>query len=692
MDLSLLPCEKLSGVGKRSAEKLARLGIHYVQDVLFHLPFRYQDRTVISNIMEITPGEHAVVEGVVESITTPQHGRTKLFVALRDTTGRFHLRFFYVNALQKNTLQPGTRVRCFGEARLGTHGLEMIHPEYRIISTEKELPIEENLTPIYSTTEGVTQNALRKLTDQALQLLQNGGMLHEILPEKILQRFAFPDLKKALHYVHRPPKNAPVELLLTGKHDAQKRLVFEELLAHRLSLLQLKKNFKIHNAIPFKNKNQLMQTFFKTLPFELTQAQKRVIDEIDHDLQQPHPMLRLVQGDVGSGKTVVAAFAILRAIENNLQAVVLAPTELLAEQHFNTFKHWLSPLNVPVYFLTGQMKAAERRKTLQAITTGETAVFIGTHALFQKNVHFAKLALIVVDEQHRFGVEQRALLREKGIHEKNYPHQLVMTATPIPRTLAMSVYADLDYSVIDELPPGRTPITTKVIPSSRRDEVLERIRASCLAGKQAYWVCTLIEESENLQCQAAENTARALQEFLSEIKVGLIHGRMKSQEKEAIMAAFKKNEIQLLVATTVIEVGVDVPNASLMVIENAERLGLAQLHQLRGRVGRGSVASHCVLLYQYPLSDFAKKRLAVMRETTDGFKVAEKDLELRGPGEVMGTRQTGEVTLRIADLIRDGELLTSVQQAATIIQNEYPELLDPLIRRWIGNKNKFAHV
>lgn len=692
IDLSSFSCEELKGVGKQISERLSHLGIFHVQDLLFHLPRQYQDRTRVHPIRDVIPHEHVVIEGEIENVSSPKFGRTKLFCRLKDATGRLHLRFFYVNTMQRQTLKVGTRVRCFGEVRMGTNGLEMIHPEYRIIMENVLLPVEENLTPIYPTTEGLSQLMFRKLTQQALDLLSQGGLLTEILPENILKQFTFPALKEALHFVHRPPTDAPVDMLIEGKHISQKRLVFEELLAHRLSLLKLKQSFQVHQAIPLKNKNHLTKKLLAALSFQLTGAQERVVKEIENDLHQSHPMLRLVQGDVGSGKTIVAAIAILQAIENNTQAAILAPTELLVEQHFQSFQKWFAPLGIKVVMLSGQMKATAKREALAAILDGSAAVVLGTHALFQKGVTFFNLGLIVVDEQHRFGVEQRAALREKGVHNNFYPHQLIMTATPIPRTLAMSVYADLDYSVIDELPPGRTPITTSVIPNTRREDILERIREACRSGKQAYWVCTLIEESENLQCKAAEDTEKELHALLPELNIGLIHGRLKSAEKEKIMSAFKNGEYHLLIATTVIEVGVDVPNASLMIIENAERLGLAQLHQLRGRVGRGSAQSYCLLMYQAPLSRLAKERLAVMRETTDGFKIAEHDLKLRGPGEVLGTRQTGDVSLRIADLIRDSELLPAVQQAANLLTENHPEVIPFLIRRWLGNSDKFGHV
>ena len=690
-DLSTLPCTCLYGVGKSVAEKLQRLNINSVQDLLFHLPFRYQDRTHVLPMNHLQPGEHAVIEGEIQSIEAPKKARTAMICHLADAHGFMCLRFFHVHDYQKQQLKVGSRIRCFGEVRLGRHGFEMFHPEYQVVGHGIALPPENNLTPIYPATEGLGQLMLRKLTDRALQLLEDTDLV-EIIPPEILQKFAFPTLKEALKFVHRPPVGTPIEKLLSGKHPFQKRLVFEELLAHRLSLLRLKKSFQIFRATPLVKKNHLINQFLGSLPFALTGAQQRVSLEIEQDLQRTFPMQRLVQGDVGSGKTVVAALAVLQTIENNHQSVVLAPTEILAEQHYQNFQKWLSPLGVQVALLTGQLKASERKKILSASLSGELQVAIGTHAIFQKEVGFAKLALMVVDEQHRFGVHQRAQLREKGVYGDFHPHQLIMTATPIPRTLAMSVYADLDYSMIDELPPGRTPVTTIVIPNSRREEVLLRIREACHHGRQVYWVCTLIEESELLQCKAAQDAMVQLSQALPDLKVGLIHGRLKPQEKEQIMSAFKNGEIHVLVATTVIEVGVDVPNASLMVIENAERLGLAQLHQLRGRVGRGLQVSHCVLMYQSPLSAFAKERLAVMRETSDGFKIAQRDLELRGPGEVLGTRQTGEVSLRIADLLRDEDLLLSVQEAASVIIEKYPEKIGEFVTRWLGQKEQYGHV
>lgn len=687
-----VPLLQLHGVGKQVANHLARLNIFSIEDLLLHLPLRYQDRTCLQSIGGLLPGTEAVVEGIVSAVSHPFRGRTKLLCELKDTTGKLHLRFFHAQLFQKNGLKIGTRLRCYSEVRLGPKGLEMIHPEIQII-TDKPLPLETHLTPIYPATEGLSQYMLRKLTSNALIYLENQHPFYELLPTALLTAFALPSFKEALQFVHRPPRETNVTQLLKSQTVAQKRLVFEELLAHRVSLLQLKHRFQSQSSMVLPLQANLVDVFIQQLPFALTRAQVRVIQEIQADLCQSQPMLRLVQGDVGSGKTVVAAVAMLQAVENNYQAVMMAPTELLAEQHARVLKQWFSPLGLQVVLLSGNVKAQARASILKAIELGEAQIIVGTHAVFQQAVIFSKLALIVVDEQHRFGVHQRALLREKGLQTQHYPHQLIMTATPIPRTLAMSFYADLDCSTIDELPPGRTPIVTSVIANGRREEVLARIREACLQGRQVYWVCSLIEESDVIASQAAIKTAEQLATLLqNEIKVGLIHGRMPAREKEKIMRAFQFGDIQLLVATTVIEVGVDVPNASVIVIENAERLGLAQLHQLRGRVGRGSAASHCVLLYQSPLSPLAKERLALMRSTTDGFAIAQRDLILRGPGEVLGTRQTGELSFRVADLVRDNELLADVHKAADEMLRAHPSCITSLIQRWIGDREEYGKV
>jgi len=682
----------LKGVGPKLEEKLARLSIHSIQDVLFHLPLRYQDRTKITPIAAARQGLDAVIEGEIRAADIVFGKRRSLVARLQDGSGTITLRFFHFSNAQKDNLKVGARIRCFGVPRRGSSGLELYHPEYQFTDDNEQL-LDERLTPIYPTTEGLSQQSWRKLAAQAVTFMQRDSIIEHI-PSQLLASIDISEitLEQALAYLHTPPSGANVSLLSTGMHPFQRRLAFEELLAHNLSLQQQRQQTKLQLAPALSEAGQLTKQFLKQLPFSLTAAQQRVSNQINQDLATKEPMLRLIQGDVGSGKTVVAALAALRAIHSNYQVALMAPTEILAEQHFLNFSQWLEPLGIKLAWLAGKLKVAERRAQLAAIASGEAGVIIGTHALFQDDVCFAKLALVIIDEQHRFGVHQRLALKEKANATVGLPHQLIMTATPIPRTLAMSAYADLDTSIIDELPPGRTPINTVVLDNGRRPEVIERINQACKEGKQAYWVCTLIEESESLSAQAAEETCKQLTEALPEITIGLVHGRMKSIEKAEIMSAFKRGEIQLLVATTVIEVGVDVPNASLMIIENAERLGLAQLHQLRGRVGRGEQASHCLLMYQNPLSQLAKSRLQTMRESSDGFYIAEKDLELRGPGELLGTRQTGLVSMRIADLERDSDLLDEVNKVSLHIIHQTPEHVRPLIKRWLAGKEQFAQV
>ncbi|OGI48415.1 MAG: ATP-dependent DNA helicase RecG [Candidatus Muproteobacteria bacterium RIFCSPHIGHO2_12_FULL_60_33] len=690
MDIASLPVTALKGVGPKLADKLKRLGLQTVQDVLFHLPLRYQDRTRLLPIGSLRPGMEAAVEGEIELADVVFRGRRSLICRVSDGTGHLHLRFFYFNAIQQQNLARGRRLRLFGEVRFGPVGLEMIHPEYEFTDGAQPTKAEENLTPVYPATTGVHQLSLRKLARQALE--QYLEKIEERLPPAVLQELQLPTLTQALALVHQPPPHTPVELLAEGKHPAVLRLSFEELLAHHLSLKRLRARMQTEQAPPIVGTGELMKQLLTRLPFQLTRAQQRVLDEILHDLRQGHPMQRLVQGDVGSGKTIVAACASLGAIESGLQVAVMAPTELLADQHLRNFSGWLEPLGVSVVGLSGKLNGRARQGALEKIGSGRAAIAIGTQALFQEGVEFADLGLIVVDEQHRFGVHQRLALREKGRRGERRPHQLIMTATPIPRTLAQSLYADLDVSVIDELPPGRKPVETVAIPSARRADVVSRIRDACSAGRQAYWVCPLIEESETLELETATDTAEALREALPELRIALIHGRMKPPEKEKIMASFKRGDVHLLVATTVIEVGVDVPNASLMVIENAERLGLSQLHQLRGRIGRGAVESHCVLLYQPPLSEMARARLAAVRETSDGFEIARRDLEMRGPGEMLGTRQAGMPQFHIADLLRDRALLPRVQSVAEQVLQEYPERVDPIVRRWLGRAEEYGSV
>ncbi len=691
--LDSLPVTTLKGVGPRNAARLSKLGISTVQDVLFHLPLRYQDRTRVVPLGSLRPGLEAVIEGTVEFREVKLGRRRSLLVRIVDASGAILLRFFHFSQAQKACLAPGVRLRCFGEVRNGPASLEIIHPEYQRLDPEQAQDVESALTPIYPTTEGIHQLSWRGMTARALEMLtDHPDALPEWLPAQLLSRYGLPDLVSALHYLHRPPPDAPQAQLLAGAHPAQRRLAFEELLAHQISLRRLREEQKKTAAPPLAAGGALGRRLLESLPFTLTTAQQRVAAEIAADLTQVHPMLRLVQGDVGSGKTVVAALAALQAVEAGCQVALMAPTELLAEQHLRSFTAWLSPLGIEPLWLSGRHRGKVREQALQTIASGAVGVVVGTHALFQEDVRFHALGLVVIDEQHRFGVHQRLAMREKGARLGRLPHQLIMTATPIPRTLAMSAYADLDLSVIDELPPGRTPVTTVAMSDTRRDEVMARVREACAQGRQAYWVCTLIEESEALQCQAAEHTANRLAEALPGLRVGLVHGRLRGPQKEQVMDLFKAGDLDLLVATTVVEVGVDVPNASLMIIENPERLGLAQLHQLRGRVGRGGTASYCVLMFHPPLSANARQRLAVMRDTNDGFVIARKDLELRGPGEVLGTRQTGEMALRIANLVRDQDELGDVQTAAELMLRQYPGHAAPLIRRWLGERRDYGSV
>ncbi|MGB1255854.1 MAG: ATP-dependent DNA helicase RecG [Thiolinea sp.] len=674
------PVTALKGVGEKVAEKLNKLGILRVADLLFHLPLRYQDRTRIYPISSLRVGQEVLIEGEIDSTEVVMRGRRMMLCHVNDGSGVITLRFFHFSHAQKQSLRSGSLIRCFGEIRQAGFKLEMAHPEYRLLNPSNPPPVENTLTATYPSTEGLQQRSLIKLINLALEQVDE---LPELFTDHTIHEYQFPPLADSLQLLHQPPVTLANKQLTDGQHPAQRRLVFEEMLAHQLGVQQARQEIKSVNAPAMPEANEYFTRLLKNLPFQPTGAQNRVIGEITQDLQQNAPMNRLVQGDVGSGKTLVAVAAALHAIANGYQVALMAPTELLAEQHYSNLCAWLEPLDLEVVFISGGQTAKQRRRKVENLLLGIGHIAVGTHALFQKTVEFLQLGLIIIDEQHRFGVHQRLELREKGKQGENYPHQLVMTATPIPRTLAMTAYGDLDYSIIDELPPGRTPIKTVAISNERRDEMIERIATACAEGRQVYWVCTLIEESEVLQCQAAEDTAELLRERLTEISVGLVHGRLHGSEKEAIMQAFKANDIQLLVATTVIEVGVDVPNASLMIIENAERLGLSQLHQLRGRVGRGQTASSCVLMYQSPLGKTARKRLDALRKSTDGFEIANIDLEIRGPGEVLGTRQTGDVQMRIANLMRDQHLLPAVQKAARDIVANYPERASALTQRWL---------
>ena len=688
--LDAVPLTALSGVGAAISEKLSRIGIHNLQDLLFHLPNRYEDRTRITPIADLRPEQYATIEGFVQTCDVQFGRRPILTVTLSDGTSKITLRFFNFNAGMRNGFQIGARVKAFGEVKRGRFMAEIHHPEYQIIRDNAPLILEENLTPIYSTTEGLKQTSLRKLTDQALALLDK-IQIAEILPDEF-NPHPF-SLKEAIRFLHRPPPDISLEMLEQGKHPAQQRLIFEELLAHNLAMQKVRLGTQQFSALPLYVQSDLKQRFLAQLPFHPTNAQIRVVADIEKDLTNPYPMMRLVQGDVGSGKTLVAALAALTAIGNAKQVALMAPTEILAEQHAENFRRWFAPLGIQVGWLAGKVKGKARQSELEKIKNGALQMVVGTHALFQEEVEFADLALVIIDEQHRFGVHQRLLLREKGEKAGFYPHQLIMTATPIPRTLAMTVYADLDTSIIDELPPGRTPISTVVVSEERRAQIVARVHHACTQEKrQAYWVCTLIDESEVLEAQAAEATAEDLCKALPQLRIGLVHGRMKPAEKQQIMAAFKAAELDLLVATTVIEVGVDVPNASLMIIENAERLGLSQLHQLRGRVGRGSTASYCVLMYKPPLGKISQKRLQVLRDSQDGFVISEKDLEIRGPGEVLGTKQTGMAEFKVANLMRDRKMIPMVQHYARELIVKYPNVADSLIKRWLNQREIYSNA
>ncbi len=683
----------LTGIGPRLQEKLTHIGISKIQDLLFHLPYRYIDRTQLIPLGELKIGEDAYVQGRIE-LTQIRYGRRRtLLCRMSDGTGAIILRFFYFSKSQQNKLQRGQLIRCYGKVRQGTTSLEIVHPEYRLLENDSEIGLEKQLTAVYPTTEGLQQPRIRKLIEQALLVLNNDKKnMIELLPKDILLEQNLPTLSEALEYTHQAPIAADLESLIEKKHPAQKRLIIEELLAHQLSLLELRDELKKEESPVFKKSTYLVPQFLNKLSFELTNAQKKAFKTIASDLSKNSAMLRLLQGDVGSGKTVIAALATLQTIEENYQVAIMVPTELLAEQHYKNFFIWFEHLNIDTILLTGKLKKSIKDIVEKKLKNSEPLVVIGTHALFQESITFSKLGLVIIDEQHRFGVHQRLALIEKGQRHSKYPHQLIMTATPIPRTLTMTAYADLDHSIIDELPPGRIPINTSVHSNQKRDEIIERIKNVCDLGRQVYWVCTLIDESESLQCETAIATSEKLKEKLKNINVDLIHGRMKASEKENIMKDFKDGKINLLVATTVIEVGVDVPNASLMVIDNAERLGLSQLHQLRGRIGRGNEKSHCMLIYQRPLSNIAKERLEIMRTTNNGFVIAEKDLELRGPGEVLGTRQAGIPDFRIANLKRDSYLLPKIQKIAIQLLKKNPNNVKLLIRRWLGGKNEYSNV
>ena len=671
------------------AAKLARLDLRDDWDFALHLPIRYEDETRLIKVGDAVVGVPCQIEAEIIHTEITYRPRRQLVVQAKDGADTIYLRFLNFYGSQVKQLAPGKRVRLFGEVRPGFFGAEMVHPRYHIVS--EDTPVSESLTPVYSTTAGLSQIQLRRLIDRALLQLEKNHQLDDALPAALLKKLVLNDFTPSMLTLHRPPPDASLGSLAERTHPAWRRIKFDELLAQQLAMKKARAARDAKTAPKLLTKNKLTDAFKKSLPFALTDAQLRAWREIAIDLAAPHPMQRLLQGDVGSGKTVVSALAAAQAIDNGYQAALMAPTEILAEQHYRKLSALLEPLGVNVTWLTGSLKAKEKRAALDAIASGKTQLAIGTHALFQDSVSFAKLGLAIIDEQHRFGVGQRLALREKGkaSDAASEPHQLMMSATPIPRTLSMSYFADLDVSVIDELPPGRTPIVTKLVAESRRDEIIGRVRSACEEGAQVYWVCPLIEESETLQLKTAVETLEALTTALPGLTVGLVHGRMKSVEKQEIMSRFLANEIQLLVATTVIEVGVDVANATLMVIEHAERMGLAQLHQLRGRVGRGAKQSTCVLLYQKPLGETARARLKVIFETTDGFEISRQDLLIRGPGEHLGARQSGAPLLRFADIERDVDLLEAARDAATWMLKHAPQNAEIHLARWLGSRQHY---
>jgi ATP-dependent DNA helicase RecG len=679
-------------ISPATLNKLAKLGIHHRADLLLHLPLRYEDETHLAPIATVQAGETVQVQGTITHSEVAYRPRRSLVCRLQDSGGELYLRFLNFYPSQQKQLAVDKQIRAIGEVRMGYYGLEMVHPKCRAV--DDDTPLQQSLTPVYPATAGLSQAVLRKLIANALETLP----LHDSLPEVLLQKLHLAGFAESIQLLHNPSPDVAASVLEDRSHAAWRRIKFDELLAQQLSMRAHHRERSRRAAPVLAPHRQFTARLIKDLPFSLTGAQQRSFAEISHDLAQPHPMQRLLLGDVGSGKTIVAALAALQAIENGYQVALLAPTEILAEQHYLKLRDWLEPLGIMPVWLSGSLKKKDKQLAAERIATGETLLAIGTHALFQEQISFDKLGLAIVDEQHKFGVQQRLALRNKGIAEVpapggcTEPHQLMMSATPIPRTLAMSYYADLDVSVIDELPPGRTPVITKLVSDARRDEVIARVRVACIEGQQAYWVCPLIDESEALQLQTALETFQLLTETFPELRVGLAHGKLDNAEKARVMAAFKAGEVQLLVATTVIEVGVDVPNASLMVIEHAERMGLAQLHQLRGRVGRGAKQSMCILLYQQPLSELARARLKIIFESTDGFAIAQQDLQLRGPGELLGARQSGVAMLRFADLSTDEDLLNHARQAADELLRDFPEAARAHLQRWMAHKHDYLHV
>ncbi|MXP51193.1 ATP-dependent DNA helicase RecG [Pantoea sp. SoEX] len=681
--LNNIPIHDLNKISLFQIKKLTKMGLKTVQDLLFHFPIRYEDRTQVHLIKNLVLGLCTTVVGKVIQTKITYHRRRIMLCQISDGSGILTIKLFNFNTKIENILIPGRYIIAYGEIKNSIYGIELIHPEYNVYKTKSNIVIKKKLTPIYPTTEGISQLVLRTLIDQALVVLDK-QKLNEIIPEKLNKNLI--SFTKALHIIHHPPLNNNSEKAEKQVNLAINRLVFEELLAYNLKMLIAQDAIQKYSASPIPKDHKLINKLLSNLPFSLTNSQKKVLKEIEQDLFKNHPMTRLLQGDVGSGKTLVAALAALNVIAHGKQVALMVPTELLAEQHADNLRQWFTPLGIKVGWIVGKQKCKEREEQVDMISNGDISMVVGTHTLFQQKIQFNKLALIIIDEQHRFGVHQRLAFWKKGEKKNSRPHQLIMTATPIPRTLAMIAYSNLNISIIDELPPGRTPVCTIVIPDIRRNEIISRVKNICLEGRQVYWVCSMIEESELLEAQAAEVNWKILNNTLPGLNIGLVHGRMKLADRQLAMNNFKNNKLQLLVTTTVIEVGVDVPNATLMIIENAERLGLAQLHQLRGRVGRSSSISYCVLLYKPPLSKVAKKRLEAIRNINDGFMIAQLDLEMRGPGELLGTKQTGTVEFKIVDILRHQEMISEAQNTACYIHKYYPKKAIDIIERWISQR------
>ena len=681
--------QNLKGVGPKSASSLNNLGIFTIPDAVMHLPFRYEDRSFVTPIGDTAYQVPVLIEGEIMKSTVVFRGRRMLFTEIYDGTGKLTMRMFNFAMAQHKALEEGKMIRCYGNITPGPNGKQMIHPQYQIFEREQPIEIEDNLTPIYPTTSGLQQNKLKKIIETSIKFCEENNLLKEDPSKGSYSKFG--NLLETLKFLHKPPVDTNITDLIEGKHPAQKVLIKEELIAHMLCAGILKNELEGRTGPLMAEESGNEGSFLDSLPFHLTEAQKRTWREIKIDLTGKNPMRRLLQGDVGSGKTLVGALSALHANSNGWQTALLCPTEILAEQHFNSFQTWFDHLGIKTELLTGSTKAKDKKQIVKELAKGEIDILIGTHAIFQSGVDFNRLGLTIIDEQHRFGVHQRFSMLEKGGKEQLSPHQLIMTATPIPRTLAMTVYGSLETSVIDELPPGRNPVQTSSRPDSLRDKVIKRVEEVCLAGKRAYWVCTLIEDSEELEAQSAEELFKEISQSLPKLKVGLVHGRLKKDEKDSVIEKFRKGDIQLLVCTTVIEVGVDVPDATLMIIENPERLGLSQLHQLRGRVGRkANTESHCLLLYKEPLSGMAEERIKTMEMTNDGFQIAEKDLELRGAGDIYGIRQSGLMDLKIANPIRDSELLVEAQDEALELSRNETEFAETLVKRWIGNRVDYS--